>query len=179
MYYVIECEDHSPDALRSGDKRDNYCVITDKCPRTNMSHEERSDGWLGTTNDWYQRAHGEFESLESAREKCEKLGYERIVDRDDLRDSYISPDGTIEIYGIGSPASGPVGWVADLYDWLFYVDLEDDLEAQAEKIEQEMADDGEYDIDGTPFEYGQILDVLERIKKDQEGEGLSCMDIFS
>lgn len=34
--------------------------------RTNSSHEERIDGWLGTTRDISSSAHGEFDSLEEA-----------------------------------------------------------------------------------------------------------------
>jgi hypothetical protein len=41
----------------------------------NMSGEECTDGWLGTTNDYSRDAHGEFETLEDAREAAHKLGY--------------------------------------------------------------------------------------------------------
>lgn len=32
--------------------------------RTNMTHEPRIDGWLGTTNDWAEYARGEFVSAD-------------------------------------------------------------------------------------------------------------------
>lgn len=46
----------------------DYYAITSTPQRTNMSHEERIEGWLGTTNDWSVQAMGEFETIDAARE---------------------------------------------------------------------------------------------------------------
>lgn len=71
MFYVIETEYVGPN---SQDRLDSHTYHIQTCPgRKNMSHEECTDEWLGTTNDWYEAAHGEYETLEAAKSKIEEL----------------------------------------------------------------------------------------------------------
>jgi len=53
--------------------------------KTNMSHEVKITGWLGTSNDMDETALGEFDSLELARKKCEELGYTIPDDSEDFK----------------------------------------------------------------------------------------------
>ena len=82
MYYVVSREYIGPDQ----EKRLNseaYEITTEE-PTTNMSHEVRTDGWLGCTNDWDAHAHGEFETVEAARSAiAELIGDNRRETSDD------------------------------------------------------------------------------------------------
>lgn len=67
MYYVIEKSYVGPNQ-----KQDCYVDVShvDICTFhavTNGSHEERINGWCGTTNDWSVNAYGEYASIEAAR----------------------------------------------------------------------------------------------------------------
>jgi hypothetical protein len=62
-YYVISRENVSPNA----EPLNKIVIIQDHPGTTNQSHEEKISGWLGTTNDCYESAHGEFASLAAAQ----------------------------------------------------------------------------------------------------------------
>jgi hypothetical protein len=64
MFYPIRVENIGPNQK---DHTDHF-VIQTVPGTTNMSHQELTDGWLGSTNDWSRTALGEFETLEEARE---------------------------------------------------------------------------------------------------------------
>lgn len=70
-YYVIETEYVGPDEKHQGPSG-HYFDITTEPGRTNQSGEVRIEGWLGTTNDWKEDAHGEFETLEQAQAYVEE-----------------------------------------------------------------------------------------------------------
>ena len=76
MYYVTE----TTDLNATGKDAAPVYEITTEAPRTNMSGEVRTDGWLGTTNNFYRAAHGEFETEEEARAKVAELGGEVEVE---------------------------------------------------------------------------------------------------
>jgi len=75
-YYVTSEEWTGPRSdTDTPDKRGVLYYIADRPSRGNSgSHPEIINGWLGTTNDWHRAAHGEFETLEAAREKIVELG---------------------------------------------------------------------------------------------------------
>jgi hypothetical protein len=52
-----------------------------------MSREIRTSGWLGTTNDWAKYAHGEFNTIEEAREAREFRDnlIEKVKNREELQ----------------------------------------------------------------------------------------------
>lgn len=62
-YYVISSEDIGPNA----EPLNEIVTITTEPGRTNLSNEIKIDGWLGTSNNTSDRAHGEFDTLESAK----------------------------------------------------------------------------------------------------------------
>ena len=65
MFYIIEHEYVGPNTGQHID--DHIVVITTEPAQTNMSHEDRTEGWCGTTNDWALHAHGEHETEDAAR----------------------------------------------------------------------------------------------------------------
>jgi len=81
-WYPVRRSDIGPNALRRGqiDQVDVY-----RSPRhTNQSGEERTSGWLGTTNDVDRQALGEFDTVEEMADVIEaELGTD--IDRDALR----------------------------------------------------------------------------------------------
>lgn len=99
MYYVIETN-----YVGSNQTQDQY-VDVDKIEIstspaiTNSSHEERTEGWCGTTNDWAVFAHGEYATIEEARAAiAEKFGEVR----DANGDSFESDDeNVVETYKPG------------------------------------------------------------------------------
>jgi hypothetical protein len=99
MFYVIETEYVGPNPQQH---LDSHSYHVQNCPGLlNMSHEPRTFGWLGTTNDWSENAHGEFDTLEEARAEIERLtnGDYREQDLSDFHDGNITridKNGNIE-----------------------------------------------------------------------------------
>jgi hypothetical protein len=86
-YYVVEIEYVGP-----GQDEDRY-VDADRvqvwanAPRTNMTHEARTQGWCGTTDGWATYAHGEYLSLcQAISAISKKFGPVREDDPDTRRD---------------------------------------------------------------------------------------------
>jgi hypothetical protein len=81
-YYLVEANYVGPNKKDSdGNRYPHGELFIQTCPgTTNMSHEERVTGWLGTTNDISQTAHGEFNALEDARAAADALGYTEADD---------------------------------------------------------------------------------------------------
>lgn len=76
---------------------DDYYVIQTTPGRTNMSHEERVEGWLGQTNDWSAYAEGEFDSIEAAAADIDLDIYERRHDDAALGD-WPGGDNIVAVY---------------------------------------------------------------------------------
>ena len=78
---------------------DEIIEIVFEIPRTNSSHEERSEGWLGSNNDYNSYAHGGFASVESAKSYIiEYMGGRLIDNMELLRNEYPHEDENMEIY---------------------------------------------------------------------------------
>lgn len=71
MFYLIETNYVGPNQDQNADA--DAVRIQTKPGRTNSSHEERTEGWLGTTNDWAEYARGKYETEEAARAAIEDL----------------------------------------------------------------------------------------------------------
>ena len=72
-YYIIENDYVGPN--RAGHELTTPAYTIQTTPgRTNMSHEERINGWLGTTNDWHVAAHGEYSDAAGVIEFFRRLG---------------------------------------------------------------------------------------------------------
>jgi hypothetical protein len=84
-YYIVSENYVGPNVDQN---LNSHCVrITTTPPRTNMSREIRTSGWLGTTNDWAKYAHGEFNTIEEAREAREFRDnlIEKVKNREELQ----------------------------------------------------------------------------------------------
>jgi len=94
MYYVTTSEYVGPNKTNSmgSPMGDTLIAQIQTAPgTTNSSNEERTNGWLGTTNDISHNAYGEFETLEEARAKIHDMGYTsaRELDEDEACDDEI------------------------------------------------------------------------------------------
>jgi hypothetical protein len=70
--------------------------------RTNSSREIRTDGWLGTNNDWSRHAYGEHETVEDARAEILARGPCRPADSEWVRSDYDQNEmGCVELYTVG------------------------------------------------------------------------------
>ncbi len=71
MFYIIESEYVGPNPDQH---LNDHCYLVQTVPgRKNMSHEICIDGWLGTTNDWSETAHGEYDTLEEAKTRIDEI----------------------------------------------------------------------------------------------------------
>ena len=70
-YYIITTEYAGPNPRENLDA-DRIEICTEP-GITNASHEVRTEGWLGQTNDWSQRAHGEYATLDDALDAVGRL----------------------------------------------------------------------------------------------------------
>jgi len=162
-YYVIEREYVGPNQNNLSTDYHNiafghYFEIQDAPGRTNMSGEERLDGWLGTTSDWASYAHGEFDSEESAREWIEDQlsdGYRESDDDDEL-----DPD-VIARYYVGDETSVNIFDAAEwLHDSPPEISADSDLNKLAEEIEEEAKSEG--------VTLWNTLDYLEELQNNLE-----------
>ena len=86
MFYPIRHEYVGPDVASGWHHghalalMGNQITIHTSPGRTNQSHEERSEGWLGTTNDWYEAAYGEYATLAAALSEIAQWAEERKLD---------------------------------------------------------------------------------------------------
>lgn len=73
MIYLIARSYVGPNAGRDPWVDYDHVDLTTTPGRTNSSHEERTAGWLGTTNDISVHAYGAYETVEAAREALDAL----------------------------------------------------------------------------------------------------------
>ena len=121
-FYVVSSEYVGPNP---GETPEGTTMGIYRTPgKTNQSHEERIDGWLGTTNDVSETAHGEFETIEEARqyiqkyfgEDCRKTEFDAIFDEDEEPDcvesstegkcAYMSRRDSVEFVETGGAIEG-------------------------------------------------------------------------
>ena len=75
LYYLILTQYVGPHRTGQSAPADGELRISTEPGRTNQSREVRLEGWLGTTNDTAEFAHGEFDTLELAQAAAAALGY--------------------------------------------------------------------------------------------------------
>jgi hypothetical protein len=98
MYYLVERNYVGPNPYDTQFVDADELYITTVPARTNSSKEIRTEGWCGTTNDWAVYAHGEYETIEKAREAiAEKFGETRIQEQGE----YDEPENVFERYKFG------------------------------------------------------------------------------
>ena len=120
MYYVIETRYVGPDADQHVD--DDTIEISTAPAETNMTHEPRTDGWCGITQDRSVYARGEYPTLEAAREAiAERFGETRVLDNPE----WYGSESTVEVckFGRYEPLSR-----IDTADWA-YSGIREDIRA--------------------------------------------------
>ena len=68
MYYIIEHRYVGPNQEQDQYVDLDFIEINSAPALTNSSHEPRIDGWCGTTDDWSVNAHGEYLTIDDARD---------------------------------------------------------------------------------------------------------------
>jgi hypothetical protein len=99
QYYLINVKYVGPNKTDSSGHyyEDAGIMYIQTVPGTkNMSGEPCHKGWLGTTNDVSQTAHGEFYSLFAAQCEARRLGYTKQRDLDDYEKCLQDENGSIE-----------------------------------------------------------------------------------
>lgn len=91
MIYVINTTDCTPDMCRHDGNRESL-TITRTPPRTNSSHEVRTSGWLGMTNNMDENARGEWDEDEQDHEEIA----DEIIEIADKLELKHSRDGLLE-----------------------------------------------------------------------------------
>lgn len=80
-FYLIRTRYEGPNQTAENFRDcEGYMTIETKPGGTNMSGEERTSGWLGTTNDWNKTACGEYDTTDEARTAATKCGYTEPVE---------------------------------------------------------------------------------------------------
>lgn len=139
-----------PNLMSNGDENgkhpvfDEIIMIVYEIPQTNSSHEERSEGWLGSNNEYSSNAHGGFASVESARTYIVGyMGGRLIEDMDLLRNEYGSYEDYMEVY-----TTAPFDTYYFVADW-FDVDkpevqglTDEEIEKLVEKEELSASKEG-------------------------------------
>jgi hypothetical protein len=164
MYYVIETKYVGPNQNQDQYVDADTIEIRTSPALTNSSHEERTEGWCGTTNDWAVYAHGEYATIEEARAAItEEFG--EVRDADANGDSFDSDDeAVVETYKPGQYA--PMSSQATA-DWA-YDGIQSDIEADTtdERIAELVA---EYEEEANDHGYTLSSD-LERFMMDRRQE---------
>jgi hypothetical protein len=143
----------------------HYVDIQSVPGRRNMSKEPCVDGWLGTTNDWAEYAHGAFETLDAARAARAGLFDEIFVAENDPREDW--PDETV----IERVYVGPGENYYDARQWSYDDGLrqitaattDDDLKTLAEESKAAASCEG-------VILWGDVEAVLREIRADKQSE---------
>ena len=99
MYYIIQTAYAGPNRSQHVDA--DTIKISTAPAITNSSHEEITEGWCGTTNDWAVYAHGQFDTIEAARAAIAET-FGDVRDSDPNGDRFESDDEcAVEIYKPG------------------------------------------------------------------------------
>jgi hypothetical protein len=144
VYYVIETTYVGPNREQHWDA--DTIVISKTPALTNMSHEEITEGWAGTTNDWSVHAHGAYATIEEAEAAVrEKFGGVRGEDIHGYTFEDGDPD-KVAIYKPGefAPLSGDEAgeWVEQWKPEIAAATTDEDIEETAEDMEQEARAQG-------------------------------------
>ena len=132
MFYIVESDYVGPNPDENVDG--NMVFITQRPHLTNSSHEPRTHGWCGTSNDIETTGHGEYQTRREAENAISaRWGEcrEESIDDHDLRldideeDGETSDDFVVAAYRVG--AYEPMTR-SDTQDWL-YSAMQEDIEA--------------------------------------------------
>lgn len=156
-HYITTSEYVGPNARDAYGRRYRQTLtITTLAPRTNSSREIRTEGWLGTTNEWAAYAHGAFETLQEA-EAAVAAGWQTYALPEEDEEYALLEDGVVAVYGIG--ASDPrAAWEAA--DW---------FSGAMRELREEIAAD--------PSDEG-LARLAERYEEYARGDGMEVMGVY-
>lgn len=140
-FYIIETNYVGPNRDQHVDA--DKIEISTSPALTNILHEERTQGWCGTTNDLAVYAYGEYDTIEEARAAIDaEFGEVRRGDNEGNGFESSDDESVVETYKPGRYA--PMSRQAT-FDWA-YDSIEADIEADTtdERIEELVA---EYEAD--------------------------------
>lgn len=138
MYVGANCGD-----IERHQDREGYMTIETRPGQTNMSHEERTNGWLGETNGWSAYACGEYDTVEEAAAEVTKRGYtELTANRNECDDTviqtYTTKSGTMDTWTVKD-------WLYNSLDQLITVKTTDEeIVKIAAELELEALTDNVY-----------------------------------
>lgn len=98
MFYVIERKYVGPNQDQYADA-DTVGIYTTP-GRANMSKEVRLSGWLGTTNDWSEYAHGEYLTKEAAEAAIRGM-WEHVRDSCPSGEGFYLDDNCVALFKPG------------------------------------------------------------------------------
>jgi hypothetical protein len=160
-YYITTHEYVGPNARDPyGRRYRELLYIQSDAPRTNVSHEIRTEGWLGTTNDWSVHAHGKFATLEEARAAVAARWNTYEIEYDE------EEEPVVEIYGVGEV--DPRG-IWDAGDWLAHSGVEVAADATDEEVAA-MAREFEAEAEGDGATVDGIEEYLLELREQAQDE---------
>ncbi len=169
MFYIIEEKYVGPNADQKPDA-DTIWIST--VPGiANGSGEPDIEGWLGTTNGWARYAHGEYPTLQAARDALETL-FGEIRDCDPNGDPLESDDETVvDLYKPGAYAlmgyQEAADWIsAGLYQSIHTDTTDEEIRALIREWEAEANSQG-YTL--PPCVEGMVIDF-----RDAKRESPCC-----
>lgn len=161
-YYLVESQYVGPnqDDPRYHQACEGVMTISTEPGTMNFSHEEKTEGYLGTTNDYSSRAHGMYDTIEEARKAAAKLGYTEEIELDESEQHECGP---VEKYTTKTGAMDawrPAEWLYESRNELGVTAKTTDEEI--EKIAEEIKDSAKF---GNVFLYGDVEDYLKEYRE--------------
>lgn len=176
MVYLIESEYVGPNTHDSAGNILGDTAVMSICRApgtTNMTHQERTEGWLGTTNDGCLNALGEFKTVDAARDAAHQLGFtaeysdedecgSRIAD-DDIVEQWVRPGAAREQYEAEAwfEYTGRAGVAAE---WNITADSTEEAVATACELAEEKAVAEGAEVHGI---YDYMLFAREELRNDE------------
>ena len=167
-FYVVEHEYIGSNFSSASDaeeilNNETWDILSEP-PRTNLSKEIRTNGWLGSNNDWSSKAHGEFETIDEARNYVEsRLGFLTLLedggDEDDLVESYRANKETFAV--------DVESWWQSCGAYEFGVTAETSDEEIRDIAKSELASArDELNYQGVAYFVGSLEDVIREIRNN-------------
>jgi len=157
MYYVIETEFVGPNQREKVDT--DYLEISSEPATKNGNGAPCVFGWCGTTNDWSETAHGEFDTLEDAEKYISENWETR--EWEDGRD--LPGERTVKAYKVGKFA--PMSYEACV-EWLYNVGKDLTADTTDEKLQALAEEEREV----CESEHGYSLDYAELVLSEYREE---------
>lgn len=176
MFYVIETSYIGPNRNQDEYIDADRIEICTEPAKTNSSHEVRTEGWCGTTNDYCVTAHGEYDTLEKARDAVMDK-FAPVRDSDILGYSFASGyDDAVAVFKPGKyQPMGKQFTEGEIYSWceieVSAVTSDDEISDMIGRCEKQMKDEGFILGDGAwEVATGYRNDKIRKLKETEDDE---------